>query len=51
MSSFTDFTSRLNIYLSVFYVEYLIVKMTVAEYLVKMVTIGVGDEYLSEVVA
>ena len=42
---------RLSIYLSLTDVEYLVVKGSGAEYLVEMVAIGIGDEYLSEVVA
>jgi hypothetical protein len=33
------------------YIEYLIIKCTVTEYLVKVLTVGVSDEYLPKGVA
>ena len=42
---------ELGMNISVFYVEYLVVESRTTEYLVEMVAIGIGDEYLAETIA
>jgi hypothetical protein len=48
---FTIFDFRFTIYLAVLDVEDFVVEVAVLQYLVEVVAIGVGDEYLSETVA